>query len=154
MDAKRLAESLADDLIGSGLIGEGSKGQYIRWMLGKVRGNRKTEKYRAPHGFDRHRKPKYAGWSPEDWDGKYTPFDPSKVKSNRSKFIQTLVKQRSVPEEHERTRDAPSNEELAKMTFRELAGLLSRLNGKPPVIHAKNKATLITRINKELEKQK
>jgi hypothetical protein len=67
------------------------KSQYVRWMLGKVRGDREDEHYDKPHGRDRSRNPEYAGWSPEDWDGKYKPFTATKVKmKNASAFIKAM----------------------------------------------------------------
>lgn len=87
-----LAKSLVDDLQEAGLAGSGShKAQYVRWMLGKVRGDRSTPHYRQPLPKDPKRKPEYAGWSPDDYDGKYPPFNPALVK-NKSKFIEALPK--------------------------------------------------------------
>jgi len=69
--------------------GGSHKSQYVRWMLGKVKGDR--DHYDKPYGRDRERDPEYAGWSPDDWEGKYPPFTPTKVKmKNASEFIKAM----------------------------------------------------------------
>jgi hypothetical protein len=91
--APALARGLVDDLHEAGLAGNGShKAQYVRWMLGKVRGDRSTPHYRQPIPKDPKRKPEYAGWSPDDYDGKYPPFNPALVKKDTSEFIKNLPK--------------------------------------------------------------
>ena len=103
--APELAKGLVDDLHEAGLAGSGShKAQYVRWMLGRVRGNRTGDVYRNPYAKDDKRKPvassnpkdtPYAGWSPDDWDGKFSPFDPHKVNGELvSPFIQNMKKKR------------------------------------------------------------
>ena len=94
------ARQLVDALHGSGLIGSSHKSQYIKWMLGKVRGDREGDDktpasgdlYKRPYPRDPQRDPEYAGWSEADWDGKHKPFRPESVSAdNRSKFIQALI---------------------------------------------------------------
>jgi hypothetical protein len=97
------ATALVDDLFDAGLAGgkRSHKGQYVRWMLGKVRGDREDENenpvpgegaYRNPYAKDRRRDPEYAGWSPDMWEGKFPAFNPSLVaEANRSDFVQQLV---------------------------------------------------------------
>ena len=103
--APALARGLVDDLHEAGLAGNGShKAQYVRWMLGRVRGNRTGDVYRNPYAKDDKRKPvavsnpkdtPYAGWSPGDWEGKHSPFDPHKVNGELvSPFIQNMKKKR------------------------------------------------------------
>jgi hypothetical protein len=107
------AQHLVDDMVGAGLIGGTHKSQYVRWLLGRVRGNRegevkkpdaddwgsKDDVYRRPYPKDTKRRPdaranpldtEYAGWRPEDWDGRHPPFKAETVKT-RSKFIQALL---------------------------------------------------------------
>jgi hypothetical protein len=109
-----VAERLAESLVGSGLVGSSHKSQYIRWMLGRVRGDREGEDttpaegdlYRRPYSKDPKRKPiakshpldtEWAGWSPDpkaegQYRGQFPPFKPERVpKENRSKFIQALI---------------------------------------------------------------
>ena len=66
------------------------KAQYIRWMLGKVKGNRTEDFYRRPYPRDPTRTPEVAGWSSSEWKGKYKPFAPERMNS-RSKFIEALL---------------------------------------------------------------
>jgi len=96
----RHATALVEDLFDAGLAGgnRSHKGQYVRWMLGKVRGDREGNSipgqgaYANPYAKDSKRDPEYAGWSPDDWEGKFPAFDPSKVKkNNRSRFINQLA---------------------------------------------------------------
>lgn len=71
--------------------GGSHKSQYVRWMLGKVRGDREENYYAKPYGRDRNRTPEYAGWSSEDWDGRYQPFMPTKIKmKSASQFIKDM----------------------------------------------------------------
>lgn len=107
------AQHLVDDMVGAGLIGGTHKSQYVKWLLGRVRGNRegevkkpdaddwgdKDDVYRRPYPKDTKRRPdarappqdtEYAGWRPEDWDGRHPPFKAESVKT-RSKFIQALL---------------------------------------------------------------
>jgi len=93
---------LADNLQGAGLIGASHKSQYIRWMLGKVRGDRTTDKYRRPYPQDKKRKPEYAGW--ED-----RPFEAEKV-GTKSKFIQALIPTEIQPPHNRRWAEPPPSE--------------------------------------------
>ncbi len=104
---------LADNLQGAGLIGSSHKSQYIKWMLGKVRGDRRSDHYRRPHPRDNSRVPKYAGWSPEQWDGKYKPFHPEDV-GTKSKFIQTMVSNSEKEPPHNRRYVSPPVSEVRK----------------------------------------
>lgn len=119
----KYASNLVDDLFEAGLAGgkkakKSHKGQYVRWMLGRVRGDRDgdptpEDAYRTPHGYDPKRLPSpaegkslsnptsshYAGWSPDDWEGNFSPFNPELVKGKKvSKFIKGMIpkKQKTV----------------------------------------------------------
>jgi len=105
----RHATALVDDLFDAGLAGgkRSHKAQYVRWMLGRVRGDRDGEPtpgqgaYKHPYPEDKRRKPiatskplntPFAGWSPDDWKGQFAPFNPKDVsEAKRSKFIQAMV---------------------------------------------------------------
>ena len=125
------AQHLVDEMVGAGLIGGTHKSQYVKWLLGRVRGNREGEVkkpddddwgeaddvYRRPYPKDKKRKPvardnpldtDYAGWRPEDWEGKFPPFKPEDVKK-RSKFIQALL-----PTEKARARSDDGDDEAPK----------------------------------------
>ena len=125
------AQHLVDEMVGAGLIGGTHKSQYVKWLLGRVRGNREGEVkkpddddwgeaddvYRRPYPKDKKRKPdardnpldtEYAGWRPEDWEGKFPPFKPEDVKK-RSKFIQALL-----PTEKARARSDDGGDEAPK----------------------------------------
>ena len=93
---------LCDNLQGAGLIGSSHKSQYIKWMLGKVRGNRKTDEYRRPYPQDAKRTPEYAGW-------KDTPFEAERV-GEKSKFIQGLIPTELKPAHNRRYVDAQPSE--------------------------------------------
>lgn len=92
--------------------GGSHKSQYIRWLLGRVRGDREGQVYshksedwdsqdnvyKRPFMKDSKRKPDtknpptetpFAGWRPEDWKGKHPPFTINEVEK-KSKFIQRM----------------------------------------------------------------
>ncbi|NBW78238.1 MAG: hypothetical protein EBR27_04385 [Betaproteobacteria bacterium] len=131
-----MAERLVDDLHGAGIIGGSHKSQYVKWLLGRVRGNREgsvykpgkegwgsaDDVYRRPYSRDTKRRPvaqsapldtEYAGWSPEDWEGKHEPFDAEKTQSrSRSRFIEALIptRKKGVPKKKAVAPPAPRNE--------------------------------------------
>jgi len=108
------ATALVDDLFDAGLAGgkRSHKGQYVRWMLGRVRGDREgdpvpgDEAYKRPYAKDPTRFPlavsnpinsRYAGWSPDDWEGKFDPFNPSMISEpKRSKFVKAMISKNGI----------------------------------------------------------
>ena len=147
---KTYSDSL-EEILQEEARGGSHKSQYIRWMLGRVRGDRegnvyshKSDEwsnednvYKPPYRKEDGRRPKnpdappketpFAGWRPEDWEGRHPPFMITKVESG-SKFLKRMreeMKKRGpkykIPREQierARTEEPLTFEEEPQRTFR------------------------------------